>query len=202
MAKFHINPSTGNPGPCKAARACPFGGADRHFDSAQEARTAFELEMGGDNTIQTMRKAFIDTQLETADKMKADSIRKSFVNAVDSRAEYLDKAYEALPPLTPPAGLTTFDRTTYVEERQKELAKIISGQMELYRKEFDHGGSSPDSDERSKKRREKIADLMVESIDQKRSLIPKSSFLNRKEVAERHADLDRQIDSIRQRLSV
>lgn len=45
MAKYHISPTTGNPGVCRAAHACPFGGADEHYDSATEAREAFENAM-------------------------------------------------------------------------------------------------------------------------------------------------------------
>lgn len=37
MAKYHIN-SKGNPVPCRATKGkCPFGGADQHFGSRQEA---------------------------------------------------------------------------------------------------------------------------------------------------------------------
>ena len=37
MAKYHIN-SKGNPAPCRAIKGkCPFGGADQHFGSRQEA---------------------------------------------------------------------------------------------------------------------------------------------------------------------
>jgi len=42
MAKFHINPETGEPGLCKAQKQCPFGGDDAHFTSKEAARTAYE----------------------------------------------------------------------------------------------------------------------------------------------------------------
>ena len=47
MAKFHINPE-GEPGKCTAAAGrCPYGGEDQHFDSASDARKAYELVMRG-----------------------------------------------------------------------------------------------------------------------------------------------------------
>lgn len=40
---FHINPSTGDAGACRAkAGNCPFGGSEEHYGTAAEARTAFE----------------------------------------------------------------------------------------------------------------------------------------------------------------
>lgn len=45
MARFHINPVTGNPGECRATKACPFGGIDEHFDSIEEARESYEAIM-------------------------------------------------------------------------------------------------------------------------------------------------------------
>lgn len=44
MAKYHINPETGNPGVCKATISCRFGDADKHFDSKDDARKAYEVE--------------------------------------------------------------------------------------------------------------------------------------------------------------
>ena len=38
---YHIN-SKGEPGLCKAQKACPFGGSDAHFTSKEAARFAFE----------------------------------------------------------------------------------------------------------------------------------------------------------------
>lgn len=47
MARYHINPRTGSPGKCSAmSRACPFGGESEHYDSQEEAYSAFESSMG------------------------------------------------------------------------------------------------------------------------------------------------------------
>jgi len=43
MAKFHVNPVTGNVGACSADKGdCPFGGPQDHYASAAEGRAAFE----------------------------------------------------------------------------------------------------------------------------------------------------------------
>jgi len=43
MAKYHFNPSTGEPGQCKAEHACPFGLAlDSHYGSLREAASGAE----------------------------------------------------------------------------------------------------------------------------------------------------------------
>ena len=43
MARYHINPETGEPGVCKATKGgCPFGGESDHYDSPTAAREAFE----------------------------------------------------------------------------------------------------------------------------------------------------------------
>jgi len=58
MAKYHINPATGNPGVCRVdrskpsapVRGCPFGDDDKHYGSAEEARTAYEASMENEAT--------------------------------------------------------------------------------------------------------------------------------------------------------
>lgn len=43
MARYHLNPKTGEPGPCRAMVSCPYGNLDTdHYDSVAEARSAYE----------------------------------------------------------------------------------------------------------------------------------------------------------------
>lgn len=42
MAKYHINPETGDPGECKAEIKCRFGSPEDHYTSPEAARKAFE----------------------------------------------------------------------------------------------------------------------------------------------------------------
>jgi hypothetical protein len=44
MASYHVNPETGNPGVCRAKISCRFGDSDKHFDSKEAAREAYETE--------------------------------------------------------------------------------------------------------------------------------------------------------------
>ena len=45
MAKFHINPATGDIGACKALQGgCPFADDAGHFATAKEARAAYEIK--------------------------------------------------------------------------------------------------------------------------------------------------------------
>ena len=45
MAKWHINPKTGEPGLCRALKNCPFGGSDEHYSSREAAQGAYEAKM-------------------------------------------------------------------------------------------------------------------------------------------------------------
>lgn len=42
MARFHLNPETGEPGSCRARKNCPFGGDEIHFPDKNSARENFE----------------------------------------------------------------------------------------------------------------------------------------------------------------
>jgi hypothetical protein len=43
MAKYHINPETGNVGRCKSVEGkCPFGDEELHYSTDSDARTAYE----------------------------------------------------------------------------------------------------------------------------------------------------------------
>lgn len=45
--KFHVNPETGNPGPCSAKEGnCPFGSEEEHHSTREEAQSAYEKSQG------------------------------------------------------------------------------------------------------------------------------------------------------------
>lgn len=71
MAKFHINPNTGEPGLCKATISCPFGGEDNHFDSPEAARAVFEDRMAD----QTFNQAKVATASATPTMFASDKAR-------------------------------------------------------------------------------------------------------------------------------
>jgi hypothetical protein len=46
MAKYHVNPNTGNSGTCKSTKGkCPFGSEDEHFSTPEAANNAAEKLM-------------------------------------------------------------------------------------------------------------------------------------------------------------
>lgn len=57
MARYHVNMTTGVPGICRAAKNCPFGlELDDHYDTASDARAAFEKDMTS-STLTKMKRA-------------------------------------------------------------------------------------------------------------------------------------------------
>ena len=59
--KYHIN-LQGEAGLCKALKTCPFGSDDKHYSSAEEARSAFEAEMSSSSVFKKLsKKGFSDS---------------------------------------------------------------------------------------------------------------------------------------------
>lgn len=70
MTKYHINPTTGNPGICRAeAGKCPHGANAPHFNSKEEAREAFEKQQGAQSAPAATRQPGVRLQ-RRADKYK------------------------------------------------------------------------------------------------------------------------------------
>jgi len=68
MAKFHVNPATGEPGQCKAENGgCPFGSVSDHFDSPAAAREGYEQEMQAGEKREELTKL--------ADKLVASTLK-------------------------------------------------------------------------------------------------------------------------------
>lgn len=52
MSRYHVNPETGEPGPCRAQKSCPFGDMESdHYDSKESARKAYEDSMADSATV-------------------------------------------------------------------------------------------------------------------------------------------------------
>lgn len=64
MAKYHINPTTGNPGLCRAHKQCPFGGESEHYGSESEARQAYEAIQSGATFTPASRAVEPDVSIE------------------------------------------------------------------------------------------------------------------------------------------
>lgn len=79
MGKFHINPETGEPGPCSAKPGnCRFGQDDDHYTSSNDARKGYEAQMSGDKSTLAGIKKYKPSIKEkiSAAKRSHDNFRK------------------------------------------------------------------------------------------------------------------------------
>lgn len=67
MSKYHVNPTTGEPGLCRAKKACPFGSADEHHETKQDARAAYEELQG---RVSVEREKFSNLMRDAVGSMK------------------------------------------------------------------------------------------------------------------------------------
>jgi hypothetical protein len=97
MPKFHINPETGNPGPCSAKIQCRFGSESEHYSSADEARVAYEKQ--NSSSFAEVSKAPWDIERTRRELLKkqTDEIRAEAVYFAQGM-EY-DEALPAVVPL-------------------------------------------------------------------------------------------------------
>lgn len=101
MSAFHINTETGEVGKCSAHKGkCPFGGAADHFDSALEARSAYEASMGlGLASVSRPTEAptvydFPSVKLDEAVKRIEAANRKATKAGISEKFSYVVEKYE------------------------------------------------------------------------------------------------------------
>lgn len=91
MARYHVNPRTGEPGPCRARVACPYGDLTKdHFDSKEDARAAYESGKLAE-TFTTLSKALdevVDPHLATAEPHVLEDGRRVHTTAM-TRAQLM-----------------------------------------------------------------------------------------------------------------
>ena len=106
MARYHINPETGEPGVCKAKDKCPFGDlTTEHYNSKTAARAAYELR--GNNISQVL----------------ADRLRE-FAQADEKWAKVYDKQAKLQAKLTSKRKAVLAGHEEYPEKDLQELARI------------------------------------------------------------------------------
>lgn len=80
MSKFHIN-SKGVPAPCKAQKGnCPFGGADSHFDTAEQAQVHLDNQSEQEHGLLPKVNKNVDYGLYTDEEGPDKMLRKHFDN--------------------------------------------------------------------------------------------------------------------------
>jgi len=108
MAKYHLNPETGNPNLCRAKVKCRFGGESLHYSSMEEARAAFE-DLSSKSYISGISKARLSKGARV-------------LVALDRAQRTLLADYTAS--LEDPDGALSSDWQTKVEVRDKLLRKL------------------------------------------------------------------------------
>lgn len=64
---YHVNLETGETGPCRAQKKCPFGGDEIHFTSESSAREAYEKHMSGDRPF-SLKKVVVTEDEERVNR--------------------------------------------------------------------------------------------------------------------------------------
>jgi hypothetical protein len=88
MAKYHVNPESGEVSACRARKACPFGDMDKdHYSSKDEARKSFERTMGNE-AFDSFKKSHVESVNNTYNfpSYKAGAA-KSAIDKANRRAE-------------------------------------------------------------------------------------------------------------------
>jgi hypothetical protein len=97
MARYHINPATGNPGVCSAVEGnCPFKGAEgeesTHYPSASAAREGYEKEHGVFNAVAKLEATTAVDSVDAEASLAANVTIGS--TPMSSLPAYVNKWYE------------------------------------------------------------------------------------------------------------
>lgn len=100
---YHVNPTTGDAGPCAALKGkCPFGGLDEHFTSIEGARAYYEklqdkvIRITGTNTGEEMVLDIPERNLKLAEDSIAAANRRLEKAGVAERFTYEVEEYMAI----------------------------------------------------------------------------------------------------------
>jgi hypothetical protein len=129
MAKYHINPKTGNPGKCTAKRSCPFGDIDSdHYDSREEAQAAYEKQMSTAVKAPTLTPAKRTKKLVELivrpNNLDYDIIRTGLEYVKEWEEPWTEAEKSNLTVLEKVAELTAHE--DFTAEDEKEARKLIA----------------------------------------------------------------------------
>lgn len=104
---YHINPNTGEIGRCSAKKQCPFGDltAD-HFDTPDEARSAYENQMSNSTFTAPAKKAQLEDRMVARLKDSMGYRLARLRNAVVS-VDVADTLYHEAPKIAVAGGLVS-----------------------------------------------------------------------------------------------
>lgn len=108
MARFHINHKTGQPGPCKAQMACPFGDLQAdHYDSPGDARNAYEAKMKAHTfKPKTKRKMMAGVSLVLAASFSLSGCKATDISIPDIQVPNLPTPSQSAPVTPGPTEAT------------------------------------------------------------------------------------------------
>lgn len=128
MAKYHINPETGNPGVCNAKVKCRFGDLEAdHYTSKEAAREAFEArmdELASPDKLFEERASAIQAKLSRPSTMDYDAIAMELKWVNEWPKPWTDAEKLNLGAVEKIADLTT--KEDFTPEDQAEAERLIS----------------------------------------------------------------------------
>lgn len=121
--KFHINPETGNPNKCVAKPGnCRFGADTNHYESKDEARTAYESSMSGS----TLKKSTA-AEIEAARVKACREHDEAAYELMLEQSKAHSRAVAQLRNIAYSSGIRINERTSYKDILEAADKKIDSG---------------------------------------------------------------------------
>ncbi len=94
MAKYHINPKTGNASVCRAKKNCPFGGDDAHYPTKEAAAAAYEAKMEQERLVhqRLSDKSYLNIPINEVSTSDLELDPEEYDYDGDSRVQVVENA--------------------------------------------------------------------------------------------------------------
>lgn len=155
---WHVNPETGEPGLCRAAISCPFGGEELHFDTESDARKFYEAKMSNYTLAELISKSeertpwrslswpdrkrriedYVNSLVESNPKLKRKRVSVVWDPIVNDRAEVLGYGGDRKGVVHLTEGIEALEEVTVKTLIVHELAHVIEKNRPFGPRE-DHG---------------------------------------------------------------
>jgi hypothetical protein len=136
LAKFHINPITGNSGRCLALKKCRFGGDEEHYPSKESASFAYEAARYAE-TLTVLRKSAVELKTLVEDfaidlhEPKGPLLEDSQIAEIDQKFENLRRrSSTAMSEFNTPLELNNGSITTTIRHEQGRALVAVNGSQE------------------------------------------------------------------------
>jgi hypothetical protein len=151
MARYHINPKTGNPGICRATKVCPFGDLEAdHYSTSQDARTAYEQKMSVENIPEDKPEVKVNSWEHLSNQELGQLEEDTLAEKRKTKLPYTDEEYNRhrtyirrmrkVSDSTHKMYSRRIDgKTVYTLEREELHKKIIDQELASYAKVPNNG---------------------------------------------------------------